>query len=84
MNEAQRVELINAAYAVVRYPSVHAYRSGGYDKKVGRPAMARLLKALEAVVDPDSKAVVEIATRLAAVEAHDRAFAAWQESVGRS
>jgi hypothetical protein len=76
MTDAKRAELINAAYSVVRYPSVGAYRSGGSDKKVARKEMVRLLKALEAIVEPDSQAALEITHRIAASHSYDVDLAA--------
>ncbi len=70
MNERERIdELINAAYRVVTHPSVGAYRGPGYDKKVARPQMRRLLRALDPIINDARRE--EIRKRLHALDVAD-------------
>lgn len=69
MSDAEITELINAAYRVAEYPSVAAYRSGAYAKKVGGPSLRRLMAALEPFLT--DKATAELAQRVAALDKAD-------------
>lgn len=78
MTKDQQTELINAAYRVVTSPSVAAYRGSGYDKKIGRGDMTRLLKALTPLLGP--AALAEVLARLEAAAKADADIDAWRNA----
>lgn len=58
-------EVVNAAYQVVKHPSVGAYRSQGYEKKISPRKLLRLMRALEPLMYEEAK--VEISKRIEAL-----------------
>lgn len=72
-------EVLNAACDVVTAPTIAAYKAGSYEKRVPRPRMKRLIKALinsGAFTEEYQQTLIQ---RLRAVEAAEQRSREWAE-----